>query len=547
MRTRSGRSLVLVMMAGLLAGAVSPPARAGEQEGKRRRPSRETGRTRTKRAQDEMLALLRSAREAAEAARDEARQARLQAEALRQRFDQAARELAGLRQQNIEFGARVAEMRGSLEQFQASMAESVKPKTAGPPSLAVPAPPAPVMEEKLSMLEEQVEVHASQLKEQAQTKVEADSRFRVRLTGMLLANTFLNSDDTAGNDLPTFAFPASARAGQRRNNLGGSMRQTRIGFSLTGPRVGNARLSAEADFDFWGGPFRERIEGDVLGFFRIRTASAKIEWERGAIEVGQLTPLISPLNPNSLAAVWFPGMTAAGNLWQWRPQIVGERRMRLGPGAELIVQGALLPVFGEMVAGNDLEGSPAFEGRAAFRRALDDDRVLEIGIGGHRERRHLGAGGQQVDGTILSGDWRIPLGSRIELSGEAYRGRAVSLSEQSGSRIDRLFAYTGGINNPATVIRGVRSSGGWLQLSLQARRDLEFNLAYGQDDPNNADIRFGAISDFTRFKNQAGSANFIHHLRANFLISLEYRRLLTDYATGRRGNNHYNLAFGYLF
>ncbi len=515
---REGGGAMLLIWGAVALLATMPAETAARGGGKRRSSSSPT--VRATAAQEEILSLLRGTREAAEAAREEARQARLETEALRRRLDQTVQELALLREQQ---------------------AAALRPVIA---AQADPAPQPP--EERLARIEEQVEVHTAQLREHAQTKVEADSRFRVRLTGMLLVNTYLNSDDSAGADLPTFAFPAAARAGQRRNNLGASMRQTRIGFSLTGPRLGNARLSAEADFDFWGGPFRERIEGDVLGFFRIRTASARLDWDRGAVEVGQLAPLISPLNPNSLAAVWFPGMTGAGNLWQWRPQLIGERRLRLG-GGELIAQGGLMPVFGEIVAGNDLEGSPAVEGRLAYRRTLDADRVLEIGIGGHRERRHFGAGQQRVTGTILAGDWRIPLAGRFELSGEAYRGRAVSLSEQSGSRIDRLFAYTGRLADPATVVRGVRSRGGWLQLSFAARPDLELNAAYGQEDPSNDDLRFGAVTAFTRLKNQAGSANFIYHLRPNFLISLEYRRLWTNYTTARRTNNHYNLAFGYLF
>jgi hypothetical protein len=84
-------------------------------------------------------------------------------------------------------------------------------------------------------------------------------------------------------------------------------------------------------------------------------------------------------------------------------------------------------------------------------------------------------------------------------------------------------------------------------MSLQARRALEFNFAYGQEDPHNNDLRFGTVGANTRFKNQVGSANFIQKLTPNFLFSLEYRRLWTDYLSGRRLNNHVNLAMGYLF
>jgi hypothetical protein len=266
-----------------------------------------------------------------------------------------------------------------------------------------------------------------------------------------------------------------------------------------------------------------------------------------------MAPLVSPLSPDSLAAVWFPAMTGAGNLWQWRPQIIGERRVRAGDGAELIFQAGLMPTFGETVRNVIAEGSPAYEGRVALRRALGGERQLEFGIGGFFGQKDFSANrsnrkiDRKVNGYTLTSDWQLPLGGRVEVSGEAYHGRAVTLGEWVGGRADRAFAITGGLDDPTTRIRGIRSSGGWIQLRLQARRDLDFNLAYGQEDSNNDDIRAGAINDFTRFKNQTGSANFIYRLRSNFLISLEYRRLLTDYATGRRKNNHYNLAFGYLF
>ena len=94
---------------------------------------------------------------------------------------------------------------------------------------------------------------------------------------------------------------------------------------------------------------------------------------------------------------------------------------------------------------------------------------------------------------------------------------------------------------------GVVSTGGWAQLNYKARSDLDFNLAYGQDDPRNRDLRFGLFSTGTRFKNQAASANFIWSLRQNFLVSLEYRRMWTNYSTSRQRAGHYNLAFGYVF
>ena len=148
---------------------------------------------------------------------------------------------------------------------------------------------------------------------------------------------------------------------------------------------------------------------------------------------------------------------------------------------------------------------------------------------------------------VWTSDWQVPLGSRVEVIGEAYRGRSVGLSESSGGRSDRLYAFNGPLTDPRTLVRGVRSSGGWLQLSVQALRPLGFNFAYGQEDQNNRDIRFGTVAANTRLKNQVGSANFIYQLRANLLFSLEHRRIWTHYPAGRYVNGHYNLTVGYLF
>jgi hypothetical protein len=106
---------------------------------------------------------------------------------------------------------------------------------------------------------------------------------------------------------------------------------------------------------------------------------------------------------------------------------------------------------------------------------------------------------------------------------------------------------TGPITSPETGISGVHSAGGWAQMAIKARSDLDFNFAYGQEDPRNRDIFSGQVSASRRFKNQVGSANFIWQLRQNLLFSLEYRRFWTQYTAQQRTGNHYNLAVGYMF
>jgi hypothetical protein len=310
-------------------------------------------------------------------------------------------------------------------------------------------------------------------------------------------------------------------------------------------RLGNARLSAEAEFDFWGAVSKPE-DGDVLGALRIVTASARLDWEKSSLVVGQRQPFISPRNPDSIAAVWLSPLAAAGNLWQWRPQVMLEHRLGVGDSSQLILQGGIMTPFGETLQGIPIEGGPGYESRIAYRRDLDSDRSLEFGFGGYIHRQSFPLA-RRVNSYAITGDWSIPLGSRLEVKGEAYFGRAIGLGEESGSRNDDFYAVTGLIDEPGTRISGINSVGGWAQLSIRARSDLDFNLAYGQNDPRNRDILSGLRNASTSFKNQSASANFIWQLRHNFLLSLEYRRLWTDYAAGQQTNNHFNLAVGYLF
>jgi tetrahydromethanopterin S-methyltransferase subunit G len=531
-------NLIVNAVALLFALSLSTDAATTKRKGKgAARPRTES------RSKNELLDLLRRTQQAAEQAQVEARQARQQSEELKKQLEENTRELAMLRQ-SVE--GQIADLRSRKDESK---------QEEGPTQPAAPNPAeeksanynphsdVAAVEDRLDRLQEQVEVNTAQINEHAQTKVESDSRFRVKLFGMILANTYVNTDSSSLSDNPLAAPPPTTNAG--KNNFGASLRQSRIGLAMEGPHLGEARLSAEAEFDFWGGTVGQS-DGDVFGSLRVITASARLDWENTSLTVGQRPPLISPLNPTSIAALWIQPLTGAGNISQWRPQIMVERRAGLNDSSQVVIQGGLLTPFGESLQGKTIGGGPGYESRAAYRRRLDSDRKLEFGFGGYVHRRPF-ALGRHVNSYALTGDWMVPLGSRVEFTGEAFFGRAMGLAEESGSRIDSIYAVTGPLALPETSIRGVRSAGGWAQMAIKARSDLDFNFAYGQEDPRNRDIFSGQFGASTRFKNQVGSANFIWQLRQNFLLSLEYRRFWTKYALQQQTSGHYNLAVGYMF
>ncbi len=484
----------------------------------------------------ELLDVIRATRQLVEQSQAELKRSREQNENLQRLVEQTRQELIRLREE-------VNLLRSGVPSGQPNVASAPSAELKGESSGRTPAPAASEnLAARVTRIEDQVELNTAQIKEQAQTKVESDSRFRVTLYGTVLNNTYFNTSDSSQNAVPTAAPPTAALTG---HNLGATLRQTQVGLSMTGPKLGAARLSADVDFDFFGGTAGP-YQSNVLGALRMRTASARLDGPRTSLAVGLMSPMISPLNPTSLAAVYYPALGESGNLWQWRPQMTVERRMAVNEGEDFILQGGLMMPFGETVDGMRLQGNPGYETRVAFARGLDSERRLEIGLGGYFYPQLFGFG-RTVNSYAATSDWMIPLTRRLTLSGEAFYGQSISLGEQSGANIADAFAFSGPLNDPSTVVRGIHSAGGWAQLSARATPKLEFNVAFGEHDPRNRDIFAGRFDQATRLNNQTFSINSIYHLRSDFAVSVEYRRLWTTYPDARTTNDHVNLAIGYFF
>src|SRR5262245_63408166 len=182
-------NLIVNSVALLLAASLSTDAATSKRKGKGA-----AGPRRASPAKDNLQELLRSAQQAAEQAQSEARQARQQSEELKKQLEENTRQLTILRQA-IE--GQIAELRSRKVESK----QEAGPAHPGAPTQAEeksaihnPHPDLAPIEDRLDHLQEQVEVNAAQIKEHAQTKVESDSRFRVKLFGMILANTYVNTD-----------------------------------------------------------------------------------------------------------------------------------------------------------------------------------------------------------------------------------------------------------------------------------------------------------------------------------------------------------------
>jgi hypothetical protein len=410
--------------------------------------------------------------------------------------------------------------------------------------------------ERKTISDEELELLNAKINEQYQTKVESASKYRVRLSGLLLFNTFSNSGEVDNIDFPHFALPEGIIP--RRETFGGSLRQSQIGLELFGPTLFNARTSADLQLDFAGG-FAATDNGVSSGLVRLRTGTLRLDWPRTSLIGGQDALFFSPLSPTSLASLAVPAFAYAGNLWAWTPQIRVQHKFDLG-NQRFTFQGGILDSFtGEppyaafyrtSTAGEN-SGQPAYALRAAWASGASDT-ASGFGVSGYYGRQNWGFD-RHVDAWAGMADWNVSLGQLFAVSGEFYGGRGVG---GLGGGLGRSVLYSGPFQLASSRIIGLDSMGGWAQLKVKPATKLEFNAAFGQDNVRAAQVRaFGGpqnalnvLYDPALTRNRSAFVNVIYRMRSNLLLSLENRQIETFRVDERsKSANHTSMSVGVLF
>src|SRR6202030_4303665 len=106
------------------------------------------------------------------------------------------------------------------------------------PGQATPGQATPgqaTLEDRVASLEESSQLLNSKVNDQYQTKIEAASKYRVRLSGIVLFNMFSNHGNVDNQDFPTWAIPPNSSASGQ--TLGASLRQSEIGLEVFGPQL----------------------------------------------------------------------------------------------------------------------------------------------------------------------------------------------------------------------------------------------------------------------------------------------------------------------
>jgi TolA-binding protein len=388
------------------------------------------------------------------------------------------------------------------------------------------------LQQRISKLEDDQELMNDKIVEQSQTKIESGSKYRVRLSGLVLLNTAVTRGSVDNLDFSQIAVPAEAPG--VAGSFSGSLRQSQIGVETFGPDIAGARTSANVKFDFAGG-FPNVPNGAALGIVRLRTGTVRLDWANTSIVAGQDGIFFAPLTPTTLSSLAIPALSYTGNLWSWTPQVRIEHRFALSENSGLRIQAGILDsLTGDVPhqsyrypSVGEASGQPAYATHIGYSQRIFG-RDLNIGIGGYYGRQNW-AFGRTVDGWAGVTDVTVPLGEFLDFSAEFYRGSAVG---GLGGGVGQSILLSGPVYNPNTAIYGLDSTGGWVQLKFKPKPNFEVNFAYGEDVPFASELkRFPASALYYGYsisRNQSPFVNFIFRMRSDVLASVEYKRLQTN-------------------
>ncbi len=369
----------------------------------------------------------------------------------------------------------------------------------------------------------------------ARLPAQGASERTVEFTGLVLMNGFWNDNSVNNSDVPQFVVRDTAA---RRGGLGGTARQTRLGVFVTQPDVLGGVFLGEVDVDFFGGQLGNA--GRTFPLVRLRRFVARVNWRRGEVLVGQEAPLITELNPRSLASIGVPGYVTAGNLWFWMPQV--RASWEAGSTARIGLQAAVIAPMTERNQGTfatqpdsaELTNRPFLQGRVRLAWG-DPGETSEIGVGAHQ-------GWLVESDSTLASSQAVAVSARVrfrrvELLGEWYTGQAVAV------------LGGGGIGRNISAVTGepLDDTGGWGQIVLRPTPLWEIGAGAGYDEPDQAQV--DGSNPAERLRNLVYAVHALWRPAGPLVVGGEVRHIETKYggATGTLTNTHVNLQAGFRF
>jgi len=481
-----------------------------------------------------------------------------------QQIQQLTDAISRTQSQLNESQRQLEELRHQLAALQAQLAAGQPGTTASSTNVQTSsAPTSSSSSDSTDMqdVKERQAMQESQIATQEQTKVESDSKYPVKLTGLLLLSAFAN---TGAVDMPS--TPTMAVSGDGSSGL--SIRQTILGFDARGPHLLGARSYADLRVDFAGNAQTSSSTANYSGYYnsnasflRLRTAHAGLQWEHTDAFFSLDRPIFSPNSPASLTAVAEPALAWSGNLWTWNPQVGVTHDLLFNDTNALRLQAALIDVGDAPLSPSisiadptitppsaaEQSRWPGVEARIALMGNAEQDEGNHFGVGGYFASHHTSFG-RNFDSWAATTDARLLLPERLQLTAFVYRGLGLGGLGGGGYKD---FAYRPNIGTGGYYVRPLSDAGGWTELKEKLNQQFEFNVAFGLDNVFAKELQRYAVSGdayLNMARNRTYTGNFIYSPSAYLLFSFEYRHLSSSPVSGSTvETNIFGLAAGYKF
>ena len=323
-------------------------------------------------------------------------------------------------------------------------------------------------------------------------------------------------------------------------------RLTRLGLHVKGGKVDRSDISGNLEIDFITTPnFSESRQA-----IRLRHAFLKVLRGEFYLLAGQTWDIISPIFPsvNQDTLMW-----NAGNTGDRRPQLRAGYEHPLGPG-KLSIMGGLGLTGAIDSKDKDLDkngvrdgedsGLPNLQARIGYTRPGFVPREnMVVGIWGHLAKEEIGevsariAGENSFTSNSIGGDVILPIISLSPVGSLTMRGEVWSGKN--------LSDFRGGIGQGVNINTGeeIKSSGGWLEFLIKVNTELQVEVGYTVDNPEDEDLKNGDKTDNTTW-----------YVGGNFkpggglLLGIEYINWKTGYKDAPEGtDNRVNLIAQYNF
>jgi len=359
----------------------------------------------------------------------------------------------------------------------------------------------------------------------------------LKVYGYVKLDAAYDTQKTCAGDALFYVLPKVN--GESDNEFNMTAKETRLGLELAGPDIENLKTTGKIETDFYGGGGSQNSPT-----LRLRLAYLDVAMSSGtAVRAGQDWDTFMTVIPKTLNIAILADVGALGFR---RPQFRIIQDIPIYDKTKLVAKVAAARTIGEDIDGGMQDdgadsGYPTVQYNLCLETPLLTAKATKLSVSGHW-------GNETLDSTVSNvvvdtdvkdyitwsvvGSLYLPLHQNVAIQGTIWQG-------------ENLDTYYGGIGQGVnkTLQTGIGAKGGYIQLITDLTDQLNWNLAYGIDNPNNQDLSNG-----NRSKNQTVVTSVYYKIASAVTAAFEYYYMTTSYkGQSDTSDNRFQGAMIYKF